>query len=134
MSLVFNRTTMKSLPEFITDLDTAAARKGFVIHNRDKMNLADTFTHHGIDVQPDFDVHMIQLCKPAKAAVSLAENPERAALMPKFVVVFSRNGETQIRYFGLDEKLVAELVDDADFPASLAATQNAIRGLIDEAA
>ncbi|PLY02263.1 MAG: DUF302 domain-containing protein [Desulfuromonas sp.] len=134
MSLVFQRSSRKPLPQFIHDFTSAAERQGFVIHNRDKMNLADTFSAHGVDVATDFDVHMVQLCKPAKAAASLSHNPERAPLMPKFVVAFTRNDETQIRYFGLDEQLVRELVDDPEFPASLCETQNVIRSLIDEAA
>jgi len=134
MSQVFQRTSHKSLPEFIQALDQAATRQGFIIHNRDRMDLASTFRAHDIAVAPGFDVHMIQLCKPARAAASLGQNPERATLMPKFVIAFSRDGMTQVRYFGLDEQLVATLVDDAEFPASLAETQRIIHGLIDEAA
>jgi len=134
MSLVFQRSSLKKLPVFIQDLQTAAEKQGFVIHNRDNMNLAETFHQHGVAVAENFDVHMLQLCKPAKAAASLSHNPERAPLMPKFIVAFTRNDETQIRYFGLDEQLVSELVDDPDFPASLSETQLAIRTLIDEAA
>lgn len=134
MSLVFHRSSLKPLPAFIHDFSQAAERQGFVIHNRERMDLARTFRDQGVDVAASFDVHMLQLCKSAKAAESLTCNPERAPLMPKFVIVFTRQGETQIRYFGLDEQQVAELVDDADFPASLAETQRAIRGLIDEAA
>jgi len=134
MSVVFHRSSLKSLPDFIADFSHAAERQGFVIHNRERMDLGRTFREHGVDVAPAFDVHMLQLCKPVKAAESLTRNPERAPLMPKFVIVFTRNGETQIRYFGLDAQQVAELVDDADFPASLAETQRAIRDLIDEAA
>ena len=40
--------------------------------------------------------HMIQICKPEKAAKSLAANPERAVLMPKFVMAFSNGGTTQL--------------------------------------
>jgi len=134
MSQVFQCTSLKSLPEFIQAFDQAATRQGFIIHNRERMDLAHTFRSHDIAVDPGFDVHMIQLCKPAKAAASLSQNPERAPLMPKFVIVFTRDGATQIRYFGLDEELVASLVDDAAFPASLAETQRTIRSLIDEAA
>ena len=126
MSLVFQRSSLKKLPEFIQDLQTAAERQGFVIHNRDNMNLANTFSQHGVPVKKSFDVHMVQLCKPAKAAASLSHNPERAPLMPKFVIAFTRDDETQIRYFGLDETLVSELVDDPDFPASLSETQTAM--------
>lgn len=134
MSVVFQRSSLKKLTVFIRDLQAAAERQGFVVHNRETMDLARTFASHGIPVAADFDLHMLQLCKPSRAAASLSANPERAPLMPKFVIAFTRNGETQIRYFGLDEALVRQLVDDPDFPASLGETQLAIRGLIDEAA
>jgi len=134
MSVVFQRSSLKKIAVFIQDFQDAAARQGFIVHNRETMNLAETFYKHGVTVGDNFDVHMLHLCKPAKAAASLSTNPERAPLMPKFVIAFTRDDETQIRYFGLDEELVRELVDDPDFPTSLGETQAAIRNLIDEAA
>ena len=134
MSLVFHRSSEKPLSNFLHDFQAAAMQQGFVIHNPDSMDLAETFQHHGVSVPADFDVHMLKLCKPSKAAATLARNPERAPLMPKYVIAFTRNNETQIRYFCLDEKLVIELVNDPEFASSLSETQAVIRELIDAAA
>ena len=74
----------------------------------------------GVAMAAGFDLHMIQVCKPQKAAKSLGVNPERAVLMPKFIVVFSRDGQTQVRFLRYSRELVASLIDDGDFPDSLA--------------
>ncbi|KAF0187463.1 MAG: hypothetical protein FD168_2586 [Desulfobulbaceae bacterium] len=77
---------------------------------------------------------MMQVCKPTKADKSLTVNPERAILMPKFVMVFSKDGKTQIRYMSYHADDIAEMVpDDPKFPASLAETVIKIRSMIDEA-
>ena len=74
------------------------------------------FGHQGVALAEDFDLHMVQVCSPKKAAQSLSENLERAVLLPQFIVVFTQNHKTQIRMLRYGRELVAELVDDADFP------------------
>jgi uncharacterized protein (DUF302 family) len=97
------------------------------------MDMAHTFGRHGVEVAKGFDLHMIQVCRPQKAGKSLAKNPERAVLMPKFVVVFSDNGKTQIRFLKYSRELVATLVDDAEFPDSLSESFDDIVAVIEEA-
>lgn len=83
-------------------------------------------------VPEEFDLHMIQVCKPTKAVKSLTANPERAVLMPKFVHVFTRNKKTQVRYMSYSPDDIAELVPgDQAFPESLAETFAKIRAMID---
>jgi uncharacterized protein (DUF302 family) len=97
------------------------------------MDMAHTFGRHGVEVAEGFDLHMVQVCKPQKAGKSLAKNPERAVLMPKFIVVFSDNGKTQIRFLKFSREMVASLVDDAEFPGSLAGSFDDIVAMIEEA-
>lgn len=47
------------------------------------------------------------------------ENLERAVLLPKYIVVFSKENKTQVRMLQFSNALVAELVDDAAFPKSM---------------
>jgi len=76
---------------------------------------------------------MIQICKPKKASKSLHANPERAILMPKHVMTFSKEGKTQIRFFYFSLENIRAIVDDDNFPGSLDKTYKKIISMIDEA-
>ena len=130
---IYRSRTDKPVEQFIEDLDRLAEARGFLIHNRETMAMADTFGRHGMHVGDDFDLQMIQICKPEKAAKSLGKNPERAVLMPKFVIAFSDNGATQVRFLHYRPETVGELIDDNWFPDSLAASFAEIIAMIEEA-
>jgi hypothetical protein len=130
---IYQAETGKPLSQFVADMASAAARRGFFIHNESKMDMAHTFGRHGVEVAKGFDLHMIQVSRPQKAGKSLAKNPERAVLMPKFVVVFSDNSKTQIRFLKYSRELVATLVDDAEFPDLLSESFDDIVAMIEEA-
>lgn len=124
----------KSVTQFVADFTTVVEQYAFVVNNLDSMDMKKTFGAHGGEVSEEFDLHMMQLCKPTKADKSLTMNPERSILMPKFVMVFSKDGKTQIRYLSYSAALIAELVqDDPKFPESLGQTFAKIRSMIDEA-
>lgn len=125
--------TMKSNSEFVKDLGKVVAKNGFVIHNEEKMEMAHSFGRHGIDVAEGFDLHMIQICKPEKAAKSLAANPDRAVLMPKFIMTYTRNGKTQIRFLRYSAEDILVVVDDEQLPGFLAETYRKIVSMIEEA-
>ena len=130
---IYRAETQKPVMQFVADLATAAARRGFFIHNESKMDMAHTFGRHGVKVAEGFDLHMIQICKPGKAGQSLSKNPERAVLMPKFVMTFTRDGKTQIRLLRYSREMIATLVDDPEFPESLASSFQDIVNMIEEA-
>ena len=125
--------TSKPMTDFLRDLSKAGEQRGFLIHNEDKMEMGHTFGRHGIEVAEDFDLHMIQICNPNKAAASLSANPERAALMPKFITTFSKNGMLQIRMMTYGQELIQELIGDPDFAQSVQASYRAIIDTIEEA-
>lgn len=116
---IYRSETDKSVERFVADLSTVVKARGFLINNEDKMEMAHTFGQHGVEVAADFDLHMIQVCKPQKAAKSLSKNPERAVLMPKFIMTFSRDNCTQIRFQHYSREAVESLVEDDEFPDSL---------------
>lgn len=121
-----------AVPAVVAALKQAGEQRGFQIHNEDKMEMARTFGSHGVEVAAGFDLHMIQVCKPEKAAGSLQKNPERAALMPKFITVFSAEGKTQVRFLRYNVPMLAALVDDADFVGSVSASYDEIEMMLDE--
>jgi uncharacterized protein (DUF302 family) len=130
---LYRNQTEKKPVRFAEDLQKVVQRHGFIIHNENTMEMAQTFGRHGAEVAEGFDLHMIQICKPDKAAISLQTNPERAILMPKHVMVFSRDEQTQIRFFHFSPDNIRAMVDDDDFPASLAGTYGKIIDMIEEA-
>ena len=71
---------------FVRDLVEIVTKNGFIVHNENSMEMSHSFGMHGVEVSKDFDLHTIQICKPEKAAGSLQANPERAVLMPKFII------------------------------------------------
>lgn len=127
---LYRGETAKPVWQFVADLKEAGLRSGFLIHNEDKMEMAHTFGSHGVQVAEGFDLHMIQVCKPEKAAGSLQKNPERAALMPKFVTVFSAEGRTQVRFLRFNRQMIEELVQDDEFAVSVGSSYDEIEQII----
>ncbi len=113
---IFRATTDKDITEFIKDLGRSMAMYGFIIHNEDRMEMVRHFGHHGVQLAADFDLHMVQVCAPKRSAESLRKNLERAVWLPKFIIVFTRDGRTQVRVLRFSTELVRELVDDEEFP------------------
>ncbi len=130
---LYRTQTTKPLSEYVAALSAAGQKRGFIIHNESSMEMANTFGNHGVQVGAGFDLHMIQICKPEKAAASLSQNPERAALMPKFITTFTQNGITQIRMLRYGRAMIEALVNDQEFADSLDESYNAIQKMIEEA-
>jgi len=130
---LYKTETTKAPDQFAKDLEKVVTDNGLMVGNASTMDMAKTFADHGADVPDGFDVFMVQICNPGKAAKSMSANPERSILMPKFVMVFSRDGKTQIRFFYYSAETISAMVDDDVFPGSLAQTYEKIISMIDEA-
>ncbi len=130
---VFHVETEKCIADFIKDLGKAMAMHGFIIHNDDSMEMVHHFGHHGVELAQGFDLHMVQICAPKKSAQALMENLERAVLLPKYIVVFTKNNKTQVRMLNISAALVAELVDDEEFPEMHKAVCESLISAIEEA-
>ena len=131
---LYKAETTKSADQFAKDFEKIVTGNGLMVGNSATMDMAKTFGAHGADVPEAFDVFMIQVCNAMKAAKSMTANPERVILMPKFVMVFSKNGTTQIRFFHYNEATISAMVPDDDvFPGSLAQTYKKIISMIEEA-
>ncbi len=133
-TIVHSIASNKEIDQFIEDFVARIRLKGFSVHNESQMAMKDIFHAHEQDVPEDFDLHMIQICKPEKAAKSLMANLERAVLMPKFVMVFSQDGKTQVRMLRYGQELVETLIDDTQYAASMQETFNLLGAIIDEVA
>ncbi len=129
---LYRAETVKPVWQFVADLKEAGGSRGFLIHNEDKMEMANTFGSHGVQVGEGFDLHMIQVCKPEKSAPSMQQNLERAALIPKFITVFSADGKTQIRMLRYLPTMIIELLQDQAFAESVQGSYDAIEQIIQE--
>ncbi|MDX2481786.1 MAG: DUF302 domain-containing protein [Desulfuromusa sp.] len=130
---VFHAETDKSIVDFIKNLGKTMAMRGFIIHNDDKTEMVHHFGHHGVELAKGFDLRMVQVCEPKRSAQSMTDNLERAVLLPKFIVVFSKDNKTQVRMLRISLELVAELVDDAEFPAMHTAVSDSLVAAIEAA-
>jgi hypothetical protein len=130
---VFRTTTDKSITDFIEALGKSMTMHSFIIHNEEKMEMVRHFGHQGVALAEDFDLHMVQVCAPKKAARSLSENLERAVLLPQFIVVFTQDQKTQVRMLRYGQELVAKLVDDIEFPGINEAMCNSLISAINDA-
>jgi uncharacterized protein (DUF302 family) len=130
---IYQTATDKPLDDFVAALGEAGHRRGFVVHNDGRTELAHTFATHGVTVANGFDLQLIQLCKPDKAAASLQYNPERAALMPKFIATFTRDGRTEVRMLRYHRAMIEALIDDRIFGASLQESYDTLVAMIEEA-
>ncbi|NTW99194.1 MAG: DUF302 domain-containing protein [Geobacteraceae bacterium] len=130
---LYQKETEKPLAQFIKDIKREGESRGFIIHNENGMEMAHTFGSHGVAVAQGFDLHMIQICKPEKAAVSLQTDPERAVLMPKFVMTFTREGKTHVRFLIYNRPMIEALVGEPSFADSLLESYGAIKTMIDAA-
>ncbi|NOQ66948.1 MAG: DUF302 domain-containing protein [Desulfobacterales bacterium] len=130
---LYTTETSKTNSQFVKDLPSTVRKYGFIVHNENTMEMSHTFGNHGAKVAEDFDLHMIQICKPEKAAKSLSTNPERAVLMPKFIMTCTKDDKTQIRFMHYSEDNIRSIVDDEEFPGSLAETYAKIISMIEEA-
>lgn len=129
---LYRSETVKPVWQFVADLKEAGMKHGFLIHNEDKMEMANTFGSHGVEVAEGFDLHMIQVCKPEKSAPSIAKNPERAALIPKFITVFTADNKTQVRMLRYLPPMITGLLGDAAFAESVQGSYDAIEQIIRE--
>ena len=130
---IYRAASEKPVNAFVSDFIQTVTERGFVVQNEEKMDMGRSFASHGVEVAEGFDLQMVQICKPEKAAKSLSKNPERSVLMPKFVMVFSLDGQTQVRMLRYQPQLVAELIGDTDFPGSLTESFTSIEAAIEVA-
>ena len=68
---IYRSQSGKPIRPFVLDIDHAARRRGFVIHNQENMAMAGIFQWQGISLAGDSDLHMLHLCEPEKAARSM---------------------------------------------------------------
>lgn len=112
---VFKAQTEKPLADFIKDLGRSMTMYGFIIHNEEKMEMVRHFGYHGVDLAGTSNLHMVQVCAPKRSALSIQTNIERAVLLPRFIVVFRKGNQTQVRLLRLGQELIADLIDDEDY-------------------
>lgn len=123
----------KKVSGLVQDLEVSLNKRGFIIHNKGHESMKDTYDEHNIEMPENFDLQILQLCKPDKSSKMLLGDIERIALMPKFINVFTKDGKTQIRMLRYDSSEVAALMGDEQFGNGMEESFNGIIKIIEEA-
>lgn len=108
----FRQKTHKSLVQFVSDLESSAESVGFKVVHKGKSNIADFYASNGVMLPKDFDLEMIQICRPEVSGPILYQNPARAVFIQKYIFVFTKNGLTEICALRYSAGVVAELLEE----------------------
>lgn len=139
---ILRRSTKKNINSFLNDLEAVVSDKGFIVVHKDKANLAAFYRDSGVELPDDFDIRMIQICRPKISGKLLLQNPERAIFIQKFIFVFSRNGNTEVSVLGYSADIVSSLlgnnipengISDTEFAKNLEKSLQKIGEMIDAA-
>jgi len=112
---IFRHSSAKPLELFVADFRQAVEKRGFVLVHEDRADLATFYRTHGVELPPNYQHVMLQLCKPQQSGGALLMNPERSVFIQKFVFVYSKGERTEIRSLGYSDGLVAELLGHHSF-------------------
>jgi len=113
--------TKKTPKEIIELVKTNASKFNFIV--RDVFDMVHEFKSHGVNVQNNFKYYSIMFCNPQKAYESISKKLIRGVLLlpPKQVVVYQKDGKTEISYVAIEEKDVKKLFpEDEKFQKGLA--------------
>ena len=111
---LYRTKTSKSIQEFIESLKENASEFNYYV--RYVFNKRQEYEQRGISVDDHFNAYQVMLC--SFNYKGLQKNIERLAvlLLPKQVVVYERDGVTNILYLPFNEEFIREaLPDDEEF-------------------
>jgi uncharacterized protein (DUF302 family) len=111
---LFRAKSSKSVQDFIESLKENASK--FDYHVRYVFNKRQEYEQRGINVDEHFNAYQVMLC--SFNYKGLQKNIERLAvlLLPKQIVVYSKEGVTTILYLPFSEEFIREaLPEDEEF-------------------
>ena len=112
---IFKNTTSKPFDTFLLDLTKEIEAEGFTIYHRDKSDLAGFYRNEGFNLPENFKHVMLQICKPGSSSKSLLANPERSVFVQKFIFIYTKGGDTEIRFLGFSDNLIGDMLGHNEF-------------------
>ena len=113
--VIYKNSSTKPFDTVLANLTTEIEAEGFTIAHRDKSDLISFYRQAGFEM-PDYYRHkMLQVCKPAASSKGLYVNPERCVFVQKFIFIYTKGEETEIRFLGYSDKIISELLGHNEF-------------------
>lgn len=124
----YTRETAKSVPEAIEALQNALTKRKFsaLWH----LDMQAKLREKGLDLVPEF--HVFEVCNAARAKEALETNIQVGFFLPCKMVVFSKEGRTQIGL--LRPHLLMEILGEERLQALATDVETELRAALDEAA
>ena len=130
---LFRTKSSKSVQDFIESLKENASKFDYYV--RYVFNKRQEYEQHGISVDDHFNAYQVMLC--SFNYKGLQKNIERLAilLLPKQVVVYNREGVTNILYLPFSEEFIREVLpEDEQFAVNQSKACQRIIKLIEASA
>ncbi|MCK4502100.1 MAG: hypothetical protein KAU22_03635 [Desulfuromonadales bacterium] len=112
---IYKNSTNKPFDTFLADLTKEIEAEGFAIYHRDKSDLVNFYRCEGFDLPDHFKHIMLQICKPASSSKSIYANPERSVFVQKFIFVYTKGEQTEIRFLGYSDQIIGDLLGHNEF-------------------
>lgn len=113
--VIYKNSSTKPFDIVLTDLTKEIEAEGFTIYHRDKSDLVAFYREAGFELPNHFRHIMLQICKPAASSKSMYVNPERCVFVQKFIFIYTKGDETEIRFLGYSDKIIGELLGHNEF-------------------
>ena len=110
----YRTSSQKSVQDYIESLKDNAIKFNYYV--RYVFDKRQEYEQHGIDVDDHFNAYQVMVC--SFNYKGLQKNIERLAvlLLPKQIVVYSKEGVTTILYLPLSEEFIREVLpEDEEF-------------------
>ena len=132
-SILFTVESDKPIEEVIENLKKNAPDYGFKV--RHVLNLGDEYRANGAEVDDGFQIFQVVICSFKRSYQAVKANSDRAIilLLPKQMVLYTRDGKTVVNYLPFPEDFITRaLPNDGEFPGRLAKTCQKITRLIED--
>jgi len=129
--ILFSTESDKPIETVIENLKKNAPEYGFKV--RHVLNLGEEYRANGAEVDDGFQIYQVIVCSFKRSYQAVKANNARAAvlLLPKQMVVYTKNGKTVVNYLPLPEDFIVRVLPgDKDFPERLAKACEKITRLI----
>lgn len=132
-SILFMVESDKPIEEVIENLKKNAPDYGFKV--RHVLNLGNEYRANGAEVDDSFQIFQVIICSFKRSYQAVKANNDRAIvlLLPKQMVLYTRNGKTIVNYLPFPEDFITRaLPGDGEFSGRLAKTCQKITRLIED--
>ncbi len=108
--VVYKISTDKPFPEVFANLEKAVSNNNFSIITIHDMR--QTFEKNNLEISPDFEYKILELCNPQKAHKALGMSKDLGIMMSKSIVISRENNQTVLRYMQMKPWMISWMFPD----------------------